>query len=156
MGVLETSYWYVMRDGDIRARALFDRHYSRHFYQDGRKPKIFVGPGTKMVLLTRDADALFIWRKFKSLNEQEGVNCAVFRNEGPVLSSILILQAESMAWAQWPGERLYTYVAPDKIRSTNPGFCFKKAGWRQCGITKQNKLLIFEKRYEWTANINGA
>lgn len=27
----------------------------------------------------------------------------------------------------------------------NPGYCFKRAGWRQCGITKVNKLVILEK-----------
>jgi hypothetical protein len=31
------------------------------------------------------------------------VNCAVFRNEGPVLSSDLILEAEELAWGRWPG-----------------------------------------------------
>jgi hypothetical protein len=28
-----------------------------------------------------------------------------------------------------PG-RMYTYVNPAKIRSINPGYCFKQAGWR--------------------------
>jgi hypothetical protein len=137
--------WFATKDGDPVAKAIFDRHYSRHFYKDGRKPKLFVGPGQKMVLLTLDGLALFVWRKFISGDGQQGVNCAIFRNEGKFLSSELILEAEQLAWSRWPGERLYTYVAPSKIKSVNPGFCFKKAGWRKCGTTKINKLVILEK-----------
>ena len=137
--------WYGVKDGDPVARSIFDRHYSRRHYKDGRKPKLFVGPGEKMVLMTSDASALFVWRKFISDGGQSGVNCAVFRNEGNALSSALILEAEELAWERWPGERLYTYVWPAKIRSTNPGFCFQKAGWRKCGITKKKRMIILEK-----------
>ena len=137
--------WLALKDGNATARSIFNRHYSKHLYKDGRKPKLFVGPGEKMVLITPECDALFVWRKFKSDDEQVGVNCSVFRNESSQLSSDLILEAEILAWDKWPGERFYTYVAPKKIRSTNPGYCFIKAGWRKCGITKVNKLIILEK-----------
>lgn len=134
-----------MKDGDDRVREVFDRHYSRIRYLDGRAPKLFVGPGEKMVLVTPELDAIFIWRKFINADGQWGVNCAAFRNESQVLSSALIVEAEALAWRRWPNERLYTYVNPRKIRSSNPGCCFMKAGWRRCGITKINKLLILEK-----------
>ena len=137
--------WYAVKDGNVMARGLFDRHYSRHFYKDGRKPKQFVGPGEKMLLMTSDGTALFVWRKFISDDGQTGVNCAVFRNESERLSSSLILEAEQFAWDRWPGERLYTYVNPRGIKSVNPGYCFKRAGWKPCGITKVNKLVILEK-----------
>ena len=137
--------WYSLKDGDAMARGLFDRHYSRRHYKDGRRPKLFVGPGEKMILMTTDGKALFVWRKFISDAGQEGVNCAIFRNEGPILSSVLILEAEELAKIKWPGERFYTYVNPKKIKSTNPGFCFIKAGWRKCGVTKSKKLIILEK-----------
>lgn len=139
------AYWLECRDGDDVCRGLFDRHYSRIRYADGRKPKLFVGPGQKVVLITDAADALFVWRKFVDDSGQQGVNCAVFRNEGPVLSSLLILDAETVAARRWPRERLYTYVNPRGIRSVNPGACFKHAGWKACGITKWNKLVILEK-----------
>ena len=142
---LVDGYWIAVRDGDERARALFHRHYSYHKYKDGRNPMLFVGPGEKMVLMTFQCDALFIWRKFRSADGQIGVNCSVFRNESPILSSDLILEAERWAWQRWPGERLYTYVNDKKIRSSNPGCCFKKAGWSVCGITKTNQLIILEK-----------
>lgn len=143
--IFTEGYWLPILDGDPRGRWLFDRHYSRHTYADGRKPKLFCGPGEKMVLLTLDCDALFVWRKFKSDDGQQGVNCAIFRNEGPIRSSDLILEAEQIAWQRWPGERLFTYVNAAAIKSTNPGYCFKCAGWRSCGITKWNKLVILEK-----------
>ena len=138
-------YWHEAKDGDADARALFDRHYSRYRYKDGRKPKLFCGPGEKMVLLTEAADALFVWRKFRSADGQQGINCAIFRNESAHLSSDMILDAEEIAWRRWPQTRLFTYVKAEAITSRNPGYCFKRAGWRQCGITKVNKLVILEK-----------
>ena len=138
--------WRVVHDGDSVARELYHRHYSRYVYKDGRDPKKIVGPGEYIMLLTWDDKALFVWRKFRSMDNQEGVNCAIFRNEGKKLSSGLILEAERYAWEKWPGEsRLYTYVNPKKIRSKNPGGCFKKAGWMMCGLTKGG-LHILEKR----------
>jgi hypothetical protein len=139
------GYWFGVKDGDARALALFMRHYSFQQYRDGRKRSIFVGPGEKMVLMTLTCDALFVWRKFKDASGQAGVNCAVFRNESPILSSVLIREAEQYAWERWPGERLYTYVDSRKIRSSNPGYCFQIAGWRKCGLTKWNKLTILER-----------
>lgn len=139
------EYWHECKDGDDGVREVYDRHYSRYHYADGRKPKLFVGPGEKCVLTTEAGDAIWCWRKFIDASGQKGVNNAIFRNEGAILSSLLILDAEKIAWARWPGERLYTYVKPTGIRSTNPGACYKKAGWKVCGQTKHNKLVILEK-----------
>ncbi len=144
--------WLPTKDGDVRAFDLFRRHYTFRPYADRRRADSgyrnrfqFVGPGEKMVLLTADCQALFVWRKFIDDSGQTGVNCAVFRNEGSELSSRLILEAEHLAWGRWPGERLYTYVNQDKVKSSNPGYCFKKAGWQKCGHTKVKQLLILEK-----------
>lgn len=140
----DSNPWSAVKDGDPLSKSIFDRHYSRRKYKDGRKPKLFVGPGFKLVLIAVNGDALFVWRKFISDDGQVGVNCAVFRNESSIKSSELILEAEKIAWKKWPGERLYTYVNAKKVKSTNPGYCFKMAGWKKCGETK-NGLLIFEK-----------
>lgn len=146
---LLNSYWIPVLDGDDRARGIFNRHYSKHHYKDERNPRLFVGPGEKIVLMTLQCDALFVWRKFKSDDNQTGVNCSVFRNEGKTLSSLLILDAEEYAKQKWTEEkRFYTYVNQGKIRSVNAGCCFKKAGWRICGLTKVNKLLIMEKLFQ--------
>jgi len=141
----ENKTWVQVKDGNLTAWALFQRHYSKYHYADGRKPKRFVGPGERIVLITQDGKALFVWRKFINASGQMGINCAVFRNESDILSSLLIMEAEQIAWERWPGERLYTYVNPRKISSDNPGYCFKCAGWNECGTTKARKLLILEK-----------
>lgn len=139
-----------MRDGDPSCRAIFDRHYSRYVYADGRKPKLFVGPGEKIVLMRADGRALFVWRKFIDAGGQQGVNCAIFRNEGDEVASKLILEAEAVARARWGSERLYTYVNPAKVKPTLMrgvpvfGFCFFKAGWRFAGVTKGG-LIIWER-----------
>src|SRR5437763_10543437 len=104
------GHWVEVRDGDARARSLFERHYSCRRYKDGRRRTLFVGPGEKVVLLTHECDALFVWRRFRSMDGQQGVNCAVFRNESPARSSDLIREACALAWRRWPGARLYTYV----------------------------------------------
>lgn len=150
LSLLVNDLWIEVKDGNDTARSIFDGHYSRYLYRDGRKPRLFVGPGFKMVLISPMADALFIWRKFLTADAagQEGVNCAAFRNEGGILSSILIRDAMRYAWIKWPGERLYTYVNSRKIKSPNPGFCFKMAGWKFCGITKKRKLDILEIYHE--------
>src|SRR5258705_122036 len=112
---------------------MLNRHYSARRYRDGRRVTLSVGPGYKMVLMTADYRAAWAWRKFKDDSGQVGINNAIFHNESDVLSSELILEAETFAWARWPGERLYTYVHPGKIKSVNPGYCYKMADWRKCG-----------------------
>lgn len=70
--LLADGYWLSISDGDPRGLALYKRHYSYRAYKDGRKPKLFVGPGQKMVLMTINCDALFVWRKFISMDHQGG------------------------------------------------------------------------------------
>jgi hypothetical protein len=135
--------WIPIRDGNVTAMSIFKRHYTA---RKRRKIEQCVGPGEKMLLLTPDARALFAWRKFKSDAGELGVNCAIFRNEGTVAgrASALIEAAKILAWERWPGERLYTYVDPAKVRhKRDPGRCFIRAGFRQCGVTPNGKL-IFE------------
>ena len=101
-----------------------------------------MGPGEHLVLMTMDALALFVWRKFRDASGQQGINCAIFRNEGPIRSSELVLEADALAWGKWPGQRLYTYVNAGKIQSPNPGYCFKKAGWHYVGQTKGDLVIL--------------
>lgn len=133
--------WYLTKDGDRSCLDLFRRHYSCR----NRSGRIFAGPGDRIILRTDQADALFVWRheRFRS-DDQEGINCSVFRNESSYRSSKLIRQADAIADHVWPGCRHYTFVDPKNVRSSNPGFCFIAAGWRRCGYTK-NGLLILEE-----------
>lgn len=136
--------WWLTKDGDKTCLALYERHYSAYRYRDGRKRSQFVGPGQTIVLRTAAGDALWVWRKFIDDSGQQGINCAVFRNESNIKSSELIRQADAIADFAWPRERHYTYVNTKAVRSSNPGFCFIAAGWRRCGRTKSG-LLILER-----------
>lgn len=125
--------------------SIFRRHYTAKRKKAPNNQ--FVGPGEKMVLITPDARALLVWRKFISDAGETGVNCAVFRNEGTSegVSSDLIIAAKEIAWVRWPGERLYTYVDPKKIRhKRDPGRCFRKAGFTKCRYKTSEGKLVFE------------
>ena len=137
--------WWISRDGDKTCVQLYERHYSCYDYRDGRKRRLFVGPGEKLVLRTARGDALFVWRKFIDDSGETGVNCAVFRNESRAQSSGLIRQADSIADHCWPGERHYTWVDPSRVRSGNPGFCFLMAGWRRCERRSKSGLILLER-----------
>jgi len=148
---LLSGWWIPVHDGDPRALALFKRHYSYRKRTSGnpRGNTLFIGPGEKLVLLTQDCRALFAWQHSTierlAREKQEGVRCSVFRNEGPVLSSELIREACVWAWQRWPGQRLYTYVNDRKIKSVNPGYCFKMADWQYCDRNKDGRLSVLEK-----------
>ena len=133
--------WWITKDGDTDCLALYRRHYSA---RKGQRLAQFVGPGEHIVLRTERADAMFVWRKFIDDSGQVGVNCAVFRNESAHRSSDLIRQADAVADCAWPGLRHYTFVRAEAIKSTNPGFCFQRAGWRRCGMTKGG-LIVLER-----------
>lgn len=152
--LFDVGLWLPTKDGDPRAFALFSRHYSYVPFADGRREDssyrnryLILGPGEKLVLLTPDADALFAWRKFKDDSGQAGVCCSVFRNESVQRASDLILAAEEIARLKWRAERrFYTHVNPEKVKGTCPGYCFIRAGWKRCGVTKSG-LLILEKTW---------
>jgi hypothetical protein len=147
--------WWLTKDGDKTCLAMYEQHYSKREYRDGRVRKLFCGPGEKIVLRTSSGDALFVWRKFidSCIDErtglpQEGINCAIFRNESNIQASELVRQADRIADFCWPSERHYTTVNPKRVRSRNPGFCFIMAGWRRCGVTKGG-LWVYEKLCNW-------
>lgn len=137
--------WLYSQDGDSLIYQMHSQHYSKVRYRQTRQ-RLFVGPGEKIVLIHRTGLAAFAWRRFIDKSNQDGINNCLFINLGAGLSSQLILEAEQIAWQRWPGQRLYTYVNPRKIRSTNPGYCYLRAGWVRCGITVSRKLVILEKR----------
>lgn len=143
--------WRLSRDGNYDCFELFKRHYSYREYADGRRQwptyrnrKLFVGPGKKVVLLHKNASALFAWRQFIDDSGQAGINNSVFRNESPDRSSDLILQAESYipAYFGLKEKRLYTYVNHTKTSSPNPGYCYQMAGWQRCGKTADGKIIL--------------
>lgn len=148
--------WARVTDRDPRVLALYRRHYSARRNQNKPRQKRsnalnrggVAGTGDYIALLGIGGNALFIWKRYPGGlsrdGKQSGVVCSVFRNEGPELSSSMILEAELWARARWGRERLYTYVWGEAIRSVNPGYCFKMAGWRKCGRSLSG-LTILEK-----------
>ncbi len=136
---LRDKNWLSVLDGDPRAVALYRRHYSC------RDPKIdyvrygFSGKGESAIYLTLDCSALWCWRKVVS----EGIYCSVFHNEGNILSSQLVREADLLAWQRWEDRRHFTHVNPREVNGD--GKCFKAAGWHKLKEhTKKNKLIILE------------
>ena len=136
--------WERSNRADPRAVALADRHYSR------QKPgsKQFVPPGRCFVLYAKTATGEAVW--VTSWPFAEYVKhawagawvCSIFRNEGAGLASELIRQAVSATRAYYgdpPSLGMITFVLPSALRSTNPGACFKYAGFRLCGAAKDGK-----------------
>lgn len=155
-------------DGAHAAADLFnpqpagDPHYSR------RTPgaKTFTGVGQEIVLVTAcgravwacirqktpqargtgssrgrsgegDYRARFVWRNM------------IFRNIGAGLSSDLIRTATEATYREWalrygklPQERLRTEVDVKRTQSTNPGYCYRCAGWER-GEIKRGKLFLY-------------
>ncbi len=132
--------WIVTNKGDQHCRALADRHYSR---QKVGSPQ-FTRPGRNLVLKTPENDA--VWVTWSGIRD-DGVNaweCTIFRNESAHLSSELVREAIAVTRREWgspPPDGIITYVNQTKIRSTNPGYCFKIAGWVAVGYSKRRKLL---------------
>jgi hypothetical protein len=130
--------WAISHRADTRALPLADRHYNR---QKPGTPQ-FVPPGRCVVLLTPDADALWVssW-PFSEYVKHAWAGawvCSCFRNESPALSSTLIraaVAATRWTWPDVPPLGMVTFVDAGKVRSTNPGCCYLKAGWRRAGHT---------------------
>lgn len=142
------SHWQKVGKADPECAALADRHYSRRKIGAPQ----FMPPGQTIVL--KGPAAVFGWWRpapssgIKSMNGLDGWTCTIFRNEGSVLSSELILEAEEFITECGP-DGLLTYVFDKKIRSTNPGACFRKAGWKRKGRSADNRKTLLQKN--WSA-----
>ncbi len=135
--------WIVVSKGDIRARGIADKHYSR---QTKGSPQ-FTRPGKNLVLLLENCSALWVsWRPANGINRMDHLGevyeCTIFRNEGDLLSSSLILSAIQLTEEVWgkPKDGWVTYIADAKVQSVNPGYCFKKAGFINKGRNKRGNL----------------
>lgn len=129
------------------AALLADRHYSRRKVGSNQ----FMPPGETIVLWMHGA--VFGWWRphpragLKSMNGLDGWTCTIFRNETRVLSSVLILAAEQFIEQCGP-DGLITYVHDSKIRSVNPGACFKAAGYRRTGRSRDGRKTLLQKTWE--------
>jgi len=132
--------WERSHRADARALPLADRHYNR---QKPGTPQ-FVPPGRCTVLLTPDADALWItsWPFAEYVRHAWAGAwvCSCFRNESAHLSSELITEAVAATryiWGDPPSLGIVTFVDADKTRrKRDPGRCYRRAGWRHVGFTQ--------------------
>lgn len=132
--------WALSHKFDARALPLADRHYNR---RKVGAPQ-FVPPGRSLVLLTPEANAVWVtsWPFAEYVRHAwPGAQvCSIFRNESPHLSSELIREAVSATMWRWPeppDEGMVTFVDRGKTHSKrNPGYCFICAGFVPCGRTK--------------------
>ncbi len=133
MGLMRTTKF------DPECVVLADKHYSR---QSHGSPQ-FMPPGRTLILRNSEGTVVFGWlHQMQCDDGQDGYNCTIFRNESARRSSEIILEAEQMVYAQWGLARLFTYIHASSVKSCNPGFCFKMAGWQLCGQSKSGKLLL--------------
>lgn len=142
--------WRVIGKFNPIAAGLADGHYSRRKIGSPQ----FMPPGQTLILLGEDEQALFGWWRphpaagLKAMNGRDGWTCTIFRNVGEHLSSRLILAAEDILLARHDvgPDGLMTYVWDAKVRSVNPGYCFKRAGYRAIGRSADNRKTLLQKR----------
>lgn len=140
--------WIIVSKGDIRARGLADRHYSR---QKPRTPQ-FTRPGNNLVLLLEDCSALWVsWKPANGIKRMDDAGlayeCTIFRNEGGELSSDLIKSAIGLTEKTWgnPIDGWITYIGDNAVRSENKGYCFKVAGFKTNGRNQKGNLTKLRK-----------
>lgn len=141
-------HWQQIKKFDPRGARLADGHYSRRTIGSPQ----FMPPGETVILLSHDELAVFGWWRphpasgLRAMNGLDGWTCTIFRNTGPVLSSELILDAEKALEGRTVGpDGLLTYVWDRKVRSINPGCCFKKAGYRAVGRSADKRKTLLQK-----------
>lgn len=73
----------------------------------------------------------------------------LFRNLGAGLSSDLIRSALARTYEEWrlrygslPAERLRTEIDMRRVRSRNPGYCYKVAGWTPDRVVRGKLYLL--------------
>lgn len=141
-----STLWRKSHRCDTEALPLANRHYNR---QSPESPQ-FVPPGRCIVLLTPNADALWVssW-PFAQYVKHAWAGawlCSCFRNESPILSSDLIRNAVAVTryfWLHPPELGMVTFVDTEKVRhKRDPGRCYRKAGWKPCGYTKGGLLAL--------------
>lgn len=145
-----TEYWQQVGKFDPRTATLADRHYNRRKIGSPQ----FMPPGQTLILLSPDEQAVFGWWRphpdsgIPAINGLDGWTCTIFRNESPTLSSLMILDAEKALYQTGHDigpDGLLTYVWDSKVRSTNPGACFKHAGWTVRGRSADGKKTLLWK-----------
>lgn len=165
------TQWILSSSSDPYALDVVDgtgMHYGKGPHYSRRTPgsKTFTGVGKEIVLLTECRKAVWacVYQRTpsragsgNSRGRDGQADCGpryiwrnnMFRNLGAGLSSELIRSALERTIEEWirrygelPREPLRTEIDIRKVLSSNPGFCYMKAGWRK-GETRNGKLFLY-------------
>lgn len=143
---MNVTAWRLSYRADPIAAALADRHYSRQ--TPGARQ--FVPPGRALVLLTDDDLAVWVtsWPRYAQHAWPGAWVNTLFRREGGDLASGLIRQAVAVTrwrWPDVPADGMVTFIDQRAIRrKRDPGRCYRRAGFRPVGITKDRSLLVLQ------------
>ena len=137
--------WTPVSQCDPRLVSLFRSHYS---CKNPTTRRVNAGGGRTSCLLhgPTGEDAAWVW-SFQRYGHLAGVAYNMFfRRVKGARASDLIVAAETFI----PPDLLpivgVSFVDCTKVRSSNPGFCFREAGWEVVGRAKNPNLLRLEKR----------
>ena len=142
--MLKADVWILTNRADPIVAKIADRHYNR---QSIGSPQ-YAPPGRCLVLRTSSGDAFWItswpFAQYVKHAWAGAFVCSAFRNEGPVLSSSMIVEAVRIT--RWATDHTWrtpvhdhgfiTFVDRDKTKpKRDPGRCFRKAGFADVGET---------------------
>lgn len=138
--------WHLSHRADPAGRALADRHYSRKTLGAVQ----FAPPGRCLVLKAPHAVWVTSW-PYAEFTQHAWPGAwlnSLFRREGgDVLASEMIRQAVAATrwrWPDVPAEGMVTLVNAAKVRhKRDPGRCYRHAGFRRVGETK-NGLAVWQ------------
>ena len=170
-GLEDAMPWRLSSSSDPVALSIVDgtgrwdghgHHYSR------RTPgsRTFTGVGQEIVLVTLDGSAVWAVVRQKTPSKRGSGSSRgrkgstddaprylwrnmLFRNLGQHRSSYLIQTALADTYLAWktrygelPAERLRTEIGIKEVKSENPGYCYKCAGWGD-GRVVRGKLYLY-------------
>lgn len=153
--------WIRTYRSDPEVLHLMDRHYSR---QTIGSPHVVKPSYKHIVLKTLDGKACWIgvWQKHRKDIVGPAWECQAFRNEGacdpitkkPLLASDMIRHAIKAMISEWgydnmPATEIITYVDQAKIKSKNPGYSYKRAGFTEIGKSKKGLILLKSNLIEY-------
>jgi hypothetical protein len=138
-------HWLRVHQAHPGARRLADRHYSRKAAGTGR----IMPPGRSLILVTVAHDAVWgvSWPVYALSDwSRDAWVCTIFRNEGGILSSILVREAVAVmrfVWGEPPANGCVTFVDPGRTRrKRDPGRCFRRAGFAVAGETATGLIVL--------------
>ena len=128
-------HWREVSKCDPIAKSLAERHYTFVPVKSRKMGREVGPPGQKIVLRIAEKGVWGShrpapWAGVKRLDGFNGPVCFIFRNEGTgIKSSSLIQEAVAYTISHWGLSEFMTYVGVEHIASSNPGYCFIKAGF---------------------------